>query len=220
MNYAAGYPYCWHQLTSGFFAQAIPLNDFPSFAPFLARSTCFPLHRSQQSMSEASCLCSQVVLFRKCPGTKASQSPHMFLSAHSPSGMAQEHPRQTQGPFTLAYGAKSVGSQKEGESVLLVKACLQGAPRAYKSCKPHLALERHLIYTVWAWLYEVLSWAQGRALYPQTGSTLRTVGVFLQTSCFGLDRHLATCKPPLGSFQQRASWFEAPTEDLARICSI
>lgn len=66
----------------------------------------------------------------------------------------------------------------------------------------------------------MLSCAQGRALYPQTGSPLRTVGVFLQTSCFGLDRHLASCKAPLGSFQLRASCFEALVKDLARTCGI
>lgn len=60
----------------------------------------------------------------------------------------------------------------------------------------------------------MLSCAQGRALYPQTGSPLRTVGVFLQTSCFGLDRHLATRKSPLGSFQLRASCFQALVKDL------
>lgn len=56
-------------------------------------------------------------------------------------------------------------------------------------------------------------------LYPQTGPTLRAVGVFLQTSCFGPDRHLATCKAPLGSFQLTASWCKAPTEVLARTYS-
>lgn len=46
------------------------------------------------------------------------------------------------------------------------------------------------------------------------------MGVFLQTSCFGPDGHLAARRVLLGFFQLRASWFEAPTEDLTRIYSV
>lgn len=178
----------------------------------------FPLPRSQQSMSEASCLCSWAVLPQKGAGTETSQRPCMFLPACPSSGMAGGNLRQT--PFTLAFGAKSGSSQKAGDSGPVGLSLFARGLRAHKSCKPHLTLERHLIYAVWAWLYEVLSWAQGRALYAQTGSTLRTVGVFLQTSCFGPDGHLAARRVLLGFFQLRASWFEAPTEDLTRIYSV
>lgn len=45
----SGCPCCSHQPTSGFSAQAVPINDFPSL--FLSwRSICFPLHRNQQSV--------------------------------------------------------------------------------------------------------------------------------------------------------------------------
>lgn len=72
---------CGHQPTSGFCAQAVPINA--SFlVPFLALSTCFPLLRGQESMSEVSCLCSQAVLHQSSSGTWASQSPHMLLPAH------------------------------------------------------------------------------------------------------------------------------------------
>ena len=47
--------------------------------PFLPLSTCFPLHRSQQSMSEASCLCSWAILPPKGLETHVSQRPHMPL---------------------------------------------------------------------------------------------------------------------------------------------
>lgn len=99
MNYAAGRPCCWRELTSGFSAQAATLSDFPSFAPLLAPSTCFPLHGSQQSMSEAACLCSQAVLFQRCPGTRASQRPHRLLPARSCGEMAQEPLQANTGAF-------------------------------------------------------------------------------------------------------------------------
>lgn len=51
----------------------------------------------------------------------------------------------------------------------------------------------------WAWL-------RGRALHRQTVPTLSAVGVFLQTSCFGPDGHLATGKALLGSFQLGTFW--------------
>ena len=49
--------------------------------------------------------------------------------------------------------------------------------------------------------------------------TLSALGVFLQTSCFGPDGHVATGKALLGSFQLGTFWFEAPPEGPTRTFS-
>lgn len=86
-----------------------------------------------------------------------SKATHARLPTCSPGGMAWEHPRQTLGPFTPSFGAKADSSQKRGESGSIGFSLFARSLRAHKSCKPHLTLERHLIYAVLASLYEVLS---------------------------------------------------------------
>lgn len=144
-----GRPCCGHQPTSGFCAQAVPIND--SFlVPFLALSTCFPLLRGQESMSEVSCLCSQAVLHQSGSRIWASQSPHMLLPAHLLTQWdGRGTPQANTGAFfTLAFGSKADSSQETGESGTASLRLFASGLRAHKSCKPHLTLERYLIYAV------------------------------------------------------------------------
>lgn len=95
------------------------------------------------AVSEASCPCSQTAPPCRSSGTGPLKGRTCScLLACSPSGMAWNHPRQTQGPFTPAGGAKACSSQKRGE---LATGGLRLFARDHTHCKPQLTLERHLI---------------------------------------------------------------------------
>lgn len=148
MNYAAGCPCCRHQPTSGFCAQAVPINDFPSMfvswrsvpaflyteASRVVRGFLSVLLNSPSPEGRRDLGLSKATHAPACPPAHLVAWPRNSLGKHRDLLPQPLEPRPT--------------AQKGGESGTIGFNLFARSLRAHTPCKPHLTLERHLIYAV------------------------------------------------------------------------